>query len=472
MNARAAASAAWLGWLAAAPALAQAPVIRLQPLECVPAGMRARVTACVEPVEAVMTARLLFRAAAAGEWQTVAMKRDEGCFSAPLPVAPADAGTVTYAVEVVDPTMVVVRSPETRVPVRSRRQCDVAATFSGPQPQAPAKPDTGGRKKSPLLLAVVGGGVAAGGAAALISRSSGAEPAASPSPTPEPAPQTPPPTTLPPPTTTTTRPAPTTTTLPPPTTTAPPSPTTTVPPPTSTSTTTTTTTPTTTTTTTPTTTTTTPTTTTTTLPGGCTYSAAPDRSFTALPSTGDCRITATPSNCRWRADVRPGDADWLDIDGDDNGMGNGNVRYRLEANLGVLVRMARIELRENPAIACTITQAGITLPEGAPAQAVWTSHLDVAGGRGELTVDGAQVRVQERGVLPGRAAPRTVHHLEARLVAAAGRPGVWRFEVGGTAVPGTLRPLAGNVVQLSGGVVLFRLEGRPGERVAFTWRAR
>jgi hypothetical protein len=153
-------------------------------------------------------------------------------------------------------------------------------------------------------------------------------------------------------------------------------------------------------------------------------------------------------------------------------MGNGNVRYRLEANLGVLVRMARIELRENPAIACTITQAGITLPEGAPAQAVWTSHLDVAGGRGELTVDGAQVRVQERGVLPGRAAPRTVHHLEARLVAAAGRPGVWRFEVGGTAVPGTLRPLAGNVVQLSGGVVLFRLEGRPGERVAFTWRAR
>jgi hypothetical protein len=148
------------------------------------------------------------------------------------------------------------------------------------------------------------------------------------------------------------------------------------------------------------------------------------------------------------------------------------VRYRLEANPSVLARVASIELREDPAVRCTITQAGLTLPDGAPAEAVWTSHLDVAGGRGEVVVDGAQVGVQERGVLPGRSAPRALHLLEARLVAGAGRPGLWRFELGGTAVAGSLRPLVGNVVQLSGRVVLFRLEGRPGERVAFTWRAR
>jgi hypothetical protein len=87
-------------------------------------------------------------------------------------------------------------------------------------------------------------------------------------------------------------------------------------------------------------------------------------------------------------------------------------------------------------------------------------------------VDGAAVAVQERGVFLGRAAAQAVHRVEARLVQGAGRPGVWRFEVGGPVVPGSLRPLAGTVVQLGGGVVAFRLQGRPGESVAFTWRQR
>jgi hypothetical protein len=156
------------------------------------------------------------------------------------------------------------------------------------------------------------------------------------------------------------------------------------------------------------------------------------------------------------------------IDGDDRGTGTGSVRYHFGANSG-RSRTARIEVRDHDT-SCTITQAGV-LPDAAPEGTAWTSHLDVSGARAEVIVDGVAVAVQERGVFLGRTGAQGVHRVEARLVQAAGRPGLWRFEIGGGA-PAGLRPLEGNVVQVSEGQVTFRLEGRPGERVAFTWRSR
>jgi hypothetical protein len=50
--------------------------------------------------------------------------------------------------------------------------------------------------------------------------------------------------------------------------------------------------------------------------------------------------------------------------------------------------------------------------------------------------------------------------------------GTWRFELG--SLPGfrpeTLRVVAGEVVQLAGDAVVFRVQGRPGERVVFSFR--
>jgi hypothetical protein len=60
--------------------------------------------------------------------------------------------------------------------------------------------------------------------------------------------------------------------------------------------------------------------------------------------------------------------------------------------------------------------------------------------------------------------------LEATLTRAAG-PGRWRFELPEALVePGTLRGLEGKVETLAGSAIVFRLAGKPGERVSFVFR--
>ena len=54
------------------------------------------------------------------------------------------------------------------------------------------------------------------------------------------------------------------------------------------------------------------------------------------------------------------------------------------------------------------------------------------------------------------------------VVTEAGQEGLWRFDLDGQAlVPGSLAPLQGEVVLATSQALLFRLNGRVGERVAF-----
>ena len=53
---------------------------------------------------------------------------------------------------------------------------------------------------------------------------------------------------------------------------------------------------------------------------------------------------------------------------------------------------------------------------------------------------------------------------------AAGKPGLWRFDLsdsGGSAST-RIHVVAGEAVSVTGSSVTFRLQGKPGERVAFT----
>jgi hypothetical protein len=59
------------------------------------------------------------------------------------------------------------------------------------------------------------------------------------------------------------------------------------------------------------------------------------------------------------------------------------------------------------------------------------------------------------------------NHVEATLVAAAGKPGLWRFDLVGIEPGAAIRVLAGEVANVTGEAVTFRLQGTPGERVAF-----
>ena len=100
------------------------------------------------------------------------------------------------------------------------------------------------------------------------------------------------------------------------------------------------------------------------------------------------------------------------------------------------------------------------------------SDLGVPGGSGQVVAnDGAAFPRAGRSPITVRALPGD-NRVEATLVEARSG-GTWRFELGG--IPGfrpdSLRVVAGEVVQLAGDSVTFRLLGKPGERVVFVFRA-
>ncbi|HYN03817.1 MAG TPA: hypothetical protein VE359_15320 [Vicinamibacteria bacterium] len=113
-----------------------------------------------------------------------------------------------------------------------------------------------------------------------------------------------------------------------------------------------------------------------------------------------------------------------------------------------------------------------TGPTASAAGATILSELGVPGGAGQVVANGeAAFPRAGRSSLAVRLEPRG-NRVEGTLVEARSA-GTWRFELGG--VPGfrpeSLRVVAGEVVQLAGDAVTFRLQGRPGERVVFVFRA-
>jgi hypothetical protein len=112
-------------------------------------------------------------------------------------------------------------------------------------------------------------------------------------------------------------------------------------------------------------------------------------------------------------------------------------------------------------------------PGARPEGASWLSELRLPGARGQVVVDGAQAVFPSAGSESFAAAlPPGQHRFEATLVEAGGRgaAGLWRFDLQSLRVaPGSLRVVAGEVVQLGADVVAFRLRGREGERLVFTF---
>ncbi|HVR71357.1 MAG TPA: hypothetical protein VMT87_10990 [Vicinamibacteria bacterium] len=97
-----------------------------------------------------------------------------------------------------------------------------------------------------------------------------------------------------------------------------------------------------------------------------------------------------------------------------------------------------------------------------------TSHLDASGARGQIVFDGALVTAGQGGRARANVAAGGRHRIEGVLVGAASRPGTWRFELPGIR-PGSLQVAAGTVAVRTGNVVVFRLAGREGESIAFSF---
>jgi len=108
---------------------------------------------------------------------------------------------------------------------------------------------------------------------------------------------------------------------------------------------------------------------------------------------------------------------------------------------------------------------------GLSATGAWVSELLVPDARGQVVVDGTQAVFPAGGMatfsLPVDAGR---HRFEATLVDGAGRPGTWRFDLSTLGLrPGSLRVVAGEAAQAGSATVVFRLRGKPGERVVFTF---
>jgi hypothetical protein len=100
----------------------------------------------------------------------------------------------------------------------------------------------------------------------------------------------------------------------------------------------------------------------------------------------------------------------------------------------------------------------------------WSSLLDARDATGHVLLDDSLTLPAGRGrffwstpLKDGR------HRVEATLTAASG-PGTWRFELpSGMVEVGSLRVLQGDVAYSGPEAVVFRLTGKPGERVIFSF---
>jgi hypothetical protein len=103
----------------------------------------------------------------------------------------------------------------------------------------------------------------------------------------------------------------------------------------------------------------------------------------------------------------------------------------------------------------------------------WRHQLDVAAGTGQVLLNGATTVASGPGLNSAQALGRPgENRIEGRLTRASGRAGTWRFELGANLrlEPGSIRILAGEPAVVTGDAVVFRLRGRPGEQVSFTFR--
>jgi hypothetical protein len=97
------------------------------------------------------------------------------------------------------------------------------------------------------------------------------------------------------------------------------------------------------------------------------------------------------------------------------------------------------------------------------------SRLDIDGGTGRISVNGGTMGATAGHPL-AQAMVRAGLNVVDAVLAAARRPGTWRFDVAPAGIrPGSLRVTTGTVALVTPDTVVFRLDGRPGERVGFTF---
>jgi hypothetical protein len=185
-------------------------------------------------------------------------------------------------------------------------------------------------------------------------------------------------------------------------------------------------------------------------------------------------VTTNKPTCAWTARTN---VPWLDLGGQTSGPGNGGITWSAALTLSARVGDIFLENTDAPSpLRCVVSQGGI-LPgvSDAPRGPLLKSRLDVERARAQVVVDGAALHYvgAGEGSIAGPPTPG-LHRVVGQLVegSSPGRAGQWRFELSGPVEPGSLQAAGGEVVLLTDRAIAFRLAGKPGERVVFTFHYR
>jgi hypothetical protein len=136
--------------------------------------------------------------------------------------------------------------------------------------------------------------------------------------------------------------------------------------------------------------------------------------------------------------------------------GCGNATY--SAGVQVTLASTATSCAGGPAAATPAEHAGALL-----------SDLSVPGGAGQVVVNGTALFPRAGRTALAVQLSSGENRVEATLVEGASA-GTWRFELGGARLmDGSLRVVAGTVVQSGGDAISFRVQGRAGERVVFSF---
>jgi hypothetical protein len=427
-----------------APSLAAAAGLAIEhkPVKCIVAGEFAKLNACFVPASFLARGRVYFRLEGTTPWFYVETRPDAPCQAGVFPKAKKEliGKHLEYYVQGIDRSFLEAQDEQNRaLIVRSEQDCKdqpiAAITAKGPAAVFPALP-AGFAAGAAVPTAVVAGGIAAAGGGAVVALRSGGNGTTTSTfiATTPPTPGTNPPATSPPPT-------------------APPA----TPPP---------------------------------VPS---VRCVPNFSVSPDPPEGTTPLEVTFDMCATTGSQRRFLYDFdgngsIDLRGrscsatrtytpsEITARGTGTpatVTYVATVTAGCedvgVFDTRRYEVR------VTARRLTVNALEGPPPvrRIALSSQLDAPQAKGQVVVNGTAVVYTPSGrsmaVAQGR---KGENRVEAQLVQAGG-PGTWRFDLGatGTFEPGSLRAIAGEVVVVSADAVVFRLSGKPGERVVFAFRA-
>ena len=430
--------------LSALPAAVSADGVAIDhsPVGCVVAGKHPRILACFSPQSQLARARVYFRADGSPYWYFVQMAPGAPCFVGTLPKPKPSIKKLIYYVQALDRTFAETRTADNapdvvssaiecrNVPVAAYAdKAAVSVSAAAGSPAVPVGFVAGGVGRT--VIAVIGGGAAVAGG--VLAGGGGASSTTAPvSVTPPTVPVTSPPAPPPP------SPTPGPTVSPSPAPTASPS---VSPEP----------------------------------------SPTPSSSPTPGPTPTPFTLTLTKIsglNLLGRVDDDQGQISCGTGCSSDTGTYPVGTVVILTEQPGLLTFQGWSGACSGTGTTCTVVMNGnkavtarfaLLLAETAPlAPAQWTSLLDAPGATGNVTVNGAATAGVARAsvILAVKEGPGEVR-VHGVLATGIG-PGTWRFERhAGTGPPVRVKVLEGQVSLVTPDVIVFRVRGQPGERVAF-----